>query len=373
MRRWMGRLVLLVVGLLLGLVLAEVGARVVAPTPAAELLGEPTRDATPGLYTTHETLGHVPTPGYDRSWPTPEGSIRVRIGPDGYRLPAADPALPRWIAVGDSYTMAVQAPEDRTFAALLAERRGVSFVNGGVDGYSTWQAAMRYEKLDDLVQAEGVVYVLFEGNDLTDNQVFLGRMRFSADAEGRLTLPPANPHFTGQALVPWRSATLMEHLRARSLLLAAIHVVRHRPEVVQHGTLDRYRRETMAMTYVGRGDRQRLLADLRPALLYLKRAAAERGDRLLVALAPAPWMLDPALSEATLVALGQQPGQADLPAFRADLKAAVEREGLATCDLGPSLAASAQAGEHPFLRYDGHWSKRGHEVVAEALNACLGG
>lgn len=372
MRRWLGRLMLVIVGVLLGLVLAEVGARLVAPTPAAELLGEPTRDATPGLYTTHERLGHVPTPGYDRTWPTPEGSIRVRIGPEGYRLPAADPDKPRWIAVGDSYTIAVQASEDRTFAALLGAKRGLSIINGGVDGYSTWQSSMRYQQLDDLVDAKGVIHVLFEGNDLTDNGVFLGRMRFSSDAEGRLTLPPANPHFSGQPLVPWRAPTLLEHLRARSLLLAAIHVVRHRPEVVQHGTLDRYRRETMSMTYVGRGDRQRQLAELRPALMNLQRAAAERGDALLVALAPAPWMMNPAQAEATLVALGQQPGQSDIVAFRADIKAAVEALAIPTCDLGPALHASAEAGEHPYLRYDGHWSRRGHEVVAEALDTCLG-
>lgn len=369
--RWLARLGLLLGGLLVGLLLAEGGARLVAPEPAAELLGEPTRDATPGLYLTDERLGHVPAPGYQRRWPTAGGWNEVRITAQGYRGPEARPELPRWIAVGDSYTIGVQVPEEATFSARLGARRGWSVINGGADGYSTWQSALRYAALDDALDAQGALYLLFEGNDLTDNGVFLSRMRMSTDGQGGLVMPPKNPHFRGEPLVPWRPPSLEEHLRARSLLLSALHVLRHRPEVVQRGTLDRYRRETVAMTRPGRGERVRLLEDLRAALRFLRRTAEERGDRLLVALAPAPWMLDPAQAEATLVALGQQPGMADVDAFRADVAATVRAEGLDACDLGPALRASAERGEEPYLRYDGHFSRQGHEVVAQALDDCL--
>lgn len=369
--RWLGRLALVPAGALLGMVGAELGARVVAPTPAAELLGEPSRDATPGLYQSHPTQGHVPVPGYDHAWPAPGGAIRTRIGPEGYRLPAADPGRPRWLAVGDSYTIAVQVPEERTFTTLLGQATGTSVVNGGVDGYSTWQAQLRYEQLDPVVDAEGVLYVLFEGNDLSDNQVFVGRMRASPGEDGRPRFPPPDPHFRPEPLTRWRPPTLVDHLRARSLLFAAVHVVRHRPEVVQRGTLDRYRRETFAMTREGRGERDRLLAELAPALAALASSAAARGDRALVALAPAPWMLDPTLADSTLQALGQRAGDADIEGFRADIARAVAAAGLPACDLMPDLHAAEQAGERPYLRYNGHWSVRGHAVVAQALARCL--
>lgn len=371
--RWAGRFLLVCAGALVGLASAEVAARLIAPAPAAELLGEPSRDATPGLYQTHPTLGHVPVPGYDHAWPTAGGWIRTRIGPEGYRLPAPDPTRPRWLAVGDSYTIAVQVDEEETFAARLGQATDTSVINGGVDGYSTWQAGMRYEQLDPIVDAQGVIYVLFEGNDLTDNQVFLFRMRAGVGPDGRLAAPAPDPRFQAEPLSPWRPPSLTDHLRARSLLFAAARVVLHRPEVAQGGTLDRYRRETLAMTHEGRGERSRLLGELASALRALGGAAAARGDRVLVALAPSPWMLDPDQAETTLQALGQRPGGADIDAFRADIARVVRGEGLQACDLMPPLRAAEQAGQRPYLRYDGHWSARGHEVVAQALARCISG
>lgn len=370
-RRWLGRLLLVAGGAVAGLLCAELVARLIAPTPAAELLGEPSRDATPGLYQSHPTLGHVPVPGYDHAWPAPGGDIRTRIGPDGYRLPAADPSRPRWLVVGDSYTIAVQVDDEATFSALLGQATGRSTINGGVDGYSTWQALLRYEQLDPIVDAEGVIYVLFEGNDLSDNQVFVGRMRAEVGPDGRLRFPPPDRHFRPELLTPWRAPTLADHLRSRSLLVAALHVVRHRPEVVQMGTLERYKRETFGMTHEGRGERQRMLAELAPALRGLASSAASRGDRALVALAPAPWMLDPAQADATLLALGHRPQDADVEGFRRDVAAAVTAAGLPACDLMPALSASQAAGEQPYLRYNGHWSAAGHRAVAAALAECL--
>lgn len=370
-RRWLGRSGLVLAGLCAGLVLAEGAARVLSPTPAAELLGEPTRDATPGLYWSDPVLGYVPVPGYDVAWPGPQGDVRVRIAPEGYRLPAPVPGQPRWIAVGDSYTMGVQVPEDRTFAARLGQRLGWSVINGGVDGYGTWQAGLRYEQLDDALQAEGVIYVLFEGNDLTDNGIFLGRMRASLDAQGRPVLPVPAHGFTPERIVPFRAPGLWDRLRGRSVLLAALHVLLHRPELARSGTLERFREETRCMTVPGQGERRALLDQLGQALAFLRQSAAARGDRLLVAVAPAPWMMDPQRAEATLVALGQPPGSADVAGFHADVLQAVQAAGLMRCDLLPALQAAEAQGAQPFLRYDGHWSVAGHQVVAEALAACL--
>jgi hypothetical protein len=369
-RRWAGRAGLLLGGLVVGAALAEGGARLLAPAPAAELLGEPSRDATPGLYQMDAQLGHVPVPGYRTTWPSPEGEIAVEVAPDGSRAPGPPAGLPRWLAVGDSYTLAVQVDAGDTFAAQLAARAGIGAVNAGVDGYGTWESHLRYARLADATPVEGVLYTLFSGNDLTDNPAWRGRMRVqSVDAP----LPPAPPGHAGpgRPIVPYRPATWAHRLKRWSVLFSAVHVLRHQPVVAANGTLTRYKQETLAMTRPGAGHRRGLLQELGAALRRFGAAAESRGDVLWVVLAPAPWMLDDASAAATLGALGHPPADADIVAFHRDLLATVDATGLPRCDLLPALRNSVLRGESPFLRYDGHFSARGHVVAAAAIARCL--
>jgi hypothetical protein len=176
-RRLAGRLLLAALGTLLGLGLAEGGARLLAPFPAEELLAGAVHGATPGLYQSDPLLLSVPVPGHRSTWDSAGGRVELRVHPGGWRGGDPLPGRPLWIAVGDSFTMAVQVSEEDSFAGRLGALRGLSVLNAGVDGYSTWQSLFRYLALDEQVQAEAALYTLFLGNDLTDNQTWLGLAR----------------------------------------------------------------------------------------------------------------------------------------------------------------------------------------------------
>ncbi len=60
--------------------------------------------------------------------------------------PADPPAERRWLVLGDSFTQALQVPEEQLFLTLLARRVGAELHNGGVAGDCTWQSAMRWKR-----------------------------------------------------------------------------------------------------------------------------------------------------------------------------------------------------------------------------------
>ena len=170
-RRLLARLGLLCGGLLVGCALAEVTARLIQPNGSSDLLfGAP--EATPeGLYVHDPSVMMKPAPGFEATSGSLGYSVPLRINSLGLRGPELSPDDPtRWLATGDSFTMAAQVREERTFLALAGQTLDISFLNAGVDGYSTWQALRRYEQLDDTVGASGVLHTLFLGNDLADNE-----------------------------------------------------------------------------------------------------------------------------------------------------------------------------------------------------------
>lgn len=373
--RWVGRLGLVPAGLALGLVGAEGALRLAAPTPAEELLAEPQRDATPGLYQRDPVVGQVPVPGFDGRWASAGGSVRVRITAEGYRAPAADGPV-AWIAVGDSFTLAAQVDEPHPFAAQLARRLGRPVVNGGVDGYSTFQSVFRYEDLEQAVGGtEGVLYTLFIGNDLSDNETW-PQIRVGGLPPGvRMARPPRPEFFPPEVIGVARSQSWLDGLRARSLVLAAWRVTanRRRLEAGDDGWIAHYRRELRPFTTQGQSDRDNLLRTAEAALGQLRDAAGSRGDRLLVALAPPAWGLDPQLAQATAAALGLGQVALEPDAVTDAVVRILDRLGVPSCDLRGPLRAAIERGERPYLRYDGHFSEHGHAVVAEALEACVRG
>ena len=72
----------------------------------------------------------------------------LRTNALGLRGPQADAVTTKqWLALGDSFTMAVQVSEEETFAGQIGAQNNVHVWNSGVDGYSTFQAAMRAQTL----------------------------------------------------------------------------------------------------------------------------------------------------------------------------------------------------------------------------------
>ncbi len=185
----LGRLALLVGGLLLGLVLADQGARLISPHGAADLLFGAPDDAPQGMYLTDPELVYRPKPGFEGTLRSLGYRVPLRFNRLGLRGPElAEPKdSPRWLAVGDSFTLSPQVPEAETFQGRMSAQGRVELLNAGVDGYSTWQATRRYQELAEQVALDGVLLTFFLGNDYEDNR------RFRSELDRARSRPAGQP------------------------------------------------------------------------------------------------------------------------------------------------------------------------------------
>jgi len=340
------RLALAFGGLVIGLVLAEVGCRVASPGGATFVAGalvggqDPnlvevtprSRRLRPNVETVHSSLE------YEAALRTNE--LGLRGGPI---TPRRDGEL-RILTVGDSFTLARQVEEDETFTALLAEGTGGVAWNAGVDGYSTYEATEQLERMVRDVRPDVVVLSFYLGNDLRDN----------ASGGG----PPAPIGHAPRAIwaedlamsLGTRSA-LAAHLTARMLLAQGADDFRfqeHRDEIavmVEPDVLDRDLEAT------------------RRALEGFGQACQSARARCIVGLIPPAYVVHDERAAATYEAFDLDPSQADFERVARAVAEAVPA-GLDVVDLSPALQEAA-ADEAMYFTYDPHWTAEAHRVAAE--------
>jgi hypothetical protein len=115
-----------------------------------------------------------------------EGGAFVHINRDGFRGPdlprRKPPGTVRIAVLGDSYTEAIQVPNEDTFASVAARTlarcpllkgRRVEALNFGVDGYGTAQELVTLREKVWAYQPDVVVLAIFLGNDVRNNSVSL--------------------------------------------------------------------------------------------------------------------------------------------------------------------------------------------------------
>jgi hypothetical protein len=359
---WRSKVLLSLGGVLVGLGLAELGARLITPHAAADLLYNAPDNAPDGLYSTDNMVFSVPTPGFEAVQQSIGYAVRLRIDENGLRGEApGEKRMPRWLALGDSFTMAAQVNEADTFVQRLGLGMGWQVLNGGVDGYGTWQALKRYQALDEKLQLDGVLLVFFAGNDLSDNERW---PQIQAEAArmtpGRpLARPPVHP------VHAW--------LYKRSVLYARYQMFRRAQELGNPKAREHHRwvSELRPFTSEGDGVLSMLLGKTRPALQALQRSVAERGDTLVVAVAPPAFQIERERLSATFDVVGIDPATARPNRVTDGVRGLLDQLRIPSCDLVGPLRAAHEQGESVYFTYDGHWSPAGHEVVARALTRCM--
>ncbi len=359
--RWSGRLGLLIGGLLLGGAAAEFGVRMLRPDDAADILYSAPDNAPDGLYITDTELFSVPNPGFSGPQRSLGYQVQLRINPNGLRGGPVSEVRPMWLVAGDSFTMAAQVSEEETFSDLLSQRSGGQFLNAGVDGYGTWQALRRYERLDEALDVDGLVLVFFAGNALAVNARW---PMVKADAA---QLTPGEPIWR-----PEQSA-LHRWLYPRSVLYARLQMLMRSQDLTRSESPERGRwaSELKPFTRSGEPVLKGLLDKTAPALQAIQASVRARGDRLLVAVAPPAFQIESSRRSATFSLVGLDPSDAAADQVSDGVMALLGQLNIPSCSLVEPLRSAHESGTRAYLAYDGHWSPAGHQVVAEAISECI--
>lgn len=417
---WPQRLLKVALGLGVGLGLAEAGVRAWAMEPGVLAYASTLGGQDLMLFRPDPRMSRLPRPGLDVQLVSPDSVVRVRFNSLGLRGGALEPATtPRWLAIGDSFTLAVQVEEEDTFVAQLGPALGVEVLNAGMNAYETWRSVTRYQDLDDAVGASAVILSFFLGNDLTDNPrrgvvptlEELGghggppgpgrgpgrkpprEPGSGAGATGGIGASPAIEAAAGRragadglgAGSPGERAGAPQQRRAgaggppsgllalltrHSAVVAWVQVAYTRARVSRTGEPDlaKLTAEISLFSEAGAEGLAQLLPSTRAALTHLRDVAAARGDRVLVALIPPSYTMSAEQLQKRLESFGMTGPAAEAPA-RAVLGVLAEL-GVEACDLGPALREAHAAGRQPYLKFDGHFSAEGHRVVATALAGC---
>ncbi|HVG35982.1 MAG TPA: SGNH/GDSL hydrolase family protein [Pyrinomonadaceae bacterium] len=166
--RWPVKLLLVLAGLAVGLLVVEIGLRIVGYS-------------FPIFYTTDLDRGIALRAGAE-GWYRREGKNYVRINSDGLRDVEHTKAKPantlRIAVIGDSYAEAFQVPLENAFWAVMERRleqcgklagKQIEVINFGVSGYGTAQELITLRRKVWDYSPDIVLLAVCTGNDITDN------------------------------------------------------------------------------------------------------------------------------------------------------------------------------------------------------------
>jgi lysophospholipase L1-like esterase len=386
------RLLLVFAGLAIGLLIVEVGLRLIGYS-------------FPLFYTTDMERGIALSPGAE-GWYRREGRNYVRINSEGLRdvdHAKRKPANTLRIAViGDSYAEALQVPLDKTFWAVMAEKieqcpayagRRVEVINFGVSGYGTAQELITLRQKVWDYAPDIVLLAVCTGNDITDNSRALKRTDipyFVFGEGGALTLD--NSFQSSRAFRLQHSALNRagRWLRDRLRFVQAIHEAQMviKTYVAERRAQKEQEQQRGVALPAGAARSEELGLDnliytaptdaawtdawrVTEGLIKMMRdEVTARGAKFLVVTLSNGIQVHP--DPQTRRAFMQRVGATDLFYPDVRIRALAEREGIAVLTLAPALQSYAEQQKVFLHGFDanignGHWNTLGHAVAGEMI------
>lgn len=165
-RQFLTKLTLIVFGLLIGILICELGLRAAGYS-------------YPGFYKPDANLGYVLTPGME-GWYRKEGASYVRINSAGQRdrehTKSKPPGTIRIAVLGDSYAEAFQVPVEEAFWTVMGDTlrtnapdKQVEVLNFGVSGYGTAAELITLRERVWDYAPDIVLLTVTTNNDVVDN------------------------------------------------------------------------------------------------------------------------------------------------------------------------------------------------------------
>lgn len=318
------------------------------------------------IFAAHE-IGWYLEPNLNVGIASGSGVIKIETNEAGFRdknYPVEKPADKRRILVlGDSYTLALETPQNEVFHVQLEELYGGQVISFGVSGYELLQYYLVYQHLGAKYQPDEVVILLFIGNDIRGNLRWEHLPHYTLE-NGKLALHhyPYKGEFDLPLVTTQRSTPLMRH----SMLAFTLGIItRHNQNLTKAsdsnlGFCDYWG----SISYPQPTEEDWELSE--SLILALRDAVEADGGKLRVAIIPGELQVEP-----TDFAIYQS--QCEIPdqeaAMQNHLIQFFEANSIAYLDLLPILKNARESGENRlYLEGDDiHWTIEGHTVVAQAL------
>ncbi|HKY30196.1 MAG TPA: SGNH/GDSL hydrolase family protein [Pyrinomonadaceae bacterium] len=228
-KNFLRKLLLVLFGLLLGAIIAEIVLRVAGYS-------------YPGFYMPDEIRGHSLIPNRE-GWYRKEGQVFVRINSDGLRDREHTKSKPagtiRIAVLGDSHAEALQVSVEQAFWAVVEQKlrscerfagKQVEVINFGVSGYGAAQELLTLrEKVWDY-SPDIVLLAVTTNNDITDNSRALKKTDeapYFVFREGKLLLDDSFRSSRAFQLRQSRISRLGRWIKDHSRLLQAVNEGHH--------------------------------------------------------------------------------------------------------------------------------------------------
>jgi lysophospholipase L1-like esterase len=314
------------------------------------------------LFMPDPRVGHRLRPGAETRFTTSEFSSDIRINAAGVRgpdLPPKSPGEQRIAVLGDSLVLSVQVNQPQTFVQLLEDRlnaarpsRPYRVVNGGVQGYGPVEELLFYREVVAPLDPDLVIVMVFVANDAIEAVDSAWRLDGSRQGVDR-----AQAEATGVARRVVRRSMVLQTVRLR------VNDVLDWLRPAQAPTVSR-----PLTTYLPEAppEVQRGLEVTRHVLSQLADEARKNGSEVALVLVPARFQLndvDYGHLRKAVAAAGQELLR-DKASER--FASALAPLGQPMLDLLPALRAQPDPAGL-FFAENVHFTPRGHQVVAEAL------
>lgn len=344
----------LLVAVVFGAALSEVGLRLFYPQP----LGVWHHDRAglalhwPGLVT------HLPQFGQTVSF----NSVGMRDREHAVTKPEG---VFRILVLGDSFMEALQVPYEESFPSLLERAleqktaRRVEVVNASVSGWGT-DDELQYLKTYGMVWSPDLILVAMTlHNDISDNL----RERFHTTRNGAVVARSNE----SASFLQYKVVQLKSFLAARSHAFQLVRHARRSGELrVAAGQLGSHVVELFRDGTDGSVARGVVLTEL--LLARMQAMASAEGRRVALVLLP----LAVQLSDEKFDALDAQAATGSTRGLDRErpqrlMLGVADRTGIPAIDLLPGFRSWTAGGGDLFFERDGHWNARGHRLAVEIV------